>query len=348
MPGGGRDVLVVIPCLNEAANLAGLLELLLADAAVGEALIIVADGGSTDASVSIVETIAIREPRVRLLANPDRIQSAAINLAVALFGQDRRWLARIDAHAGYPRAYVSRLVGTAEATGAVSVVTPMRTVGRGCFQKAAAAAQNSRLGTGGAPHRGGAGGGWVDHGHHALMAIEAFRSAGGYDEGFSHNEDAELDLRLTRGGGRIWMAADLAIDYHPRSDLGSLFRQYLNYGQGRAKTVTRHRTPLKLRQLAPLAVAPAVLAAVLAAPLAALTPWALAAALPALAWAFLCLAGGALVGWRSGDRCAYGAGLAAMTMHLGWSVGYWRWRVTGQVPPRRLPFAEVDVTVEQP
>jgi succinoglycan biosynthesis protein ExoA len=343
MAGDGRDVLVVAPCLNEAANLTGLLDQLLADAAAREALIVVADGGSTDASVSIVEAVAAREPRVRLLANPDRIQSAAINLAVARFGGDRRWLVRIDAHAGYPRAYVSRLVATAEAMGAVSVVTPMRTVGRGCFQKAAAAAQNSKLGTGGAAHRGGAGGGWVDHGHHALMAIEAFKSAGGYDEGFSHNEDAELDLRLAQEGGRIWMAADLAIDYYPRSDPGSLFRQYLNYGRGRAKTVARHRTRLKVRQLAPLAVAPAVLAAVLAALLAALTPWALAAALPALVWASLCLAGGALVGWRTRDRCAFGSGLAAMLMHLGWSVGYWRWRITGQTPPRRLPFAEADV-----
>jgi len=340
MAADGRDVLIVVPCLNEAANLPGLLDRLLADTAVQEALIVVADGGSTDASLAIVEAFAARSPRVRSLANPDRIQSAAINLAVARYGADRRWLARIDAHAGYPDAYVSRLVATAEAMGAVSVVTPMRTVGRGCFQKAAAAAQNSKLGTGGAAHRSGAAGGWVDHGHHALMALDAFRSAGGYDEGFSHNEDAELDLRLTAAGGRIWMAADLAIDYHPRSDPGSLFRQYLNYGRGRAKTVARHRGPLKLRQMAPLAVAPAVLAAGLAVPATALTPWAAGLALPALAWALLCLAGGALIGLRARDRCAAGAGLAAMTMHLGWSAGYWRWWLTGRAPPPRLPFAQ--------
>ena len=44
----------------------------------------------------------------------------------------------------------------------------------------------------------GAEGHWADHGHHALMRISAFRAVGGYDESFSHNEDAELDYRLGR------------------------------------------------------------------------------------------------------------------------------------------------------
>ena len=340
MTGQGQDVLIVIPCLNEAANLPRLLEQLLADAAAGQALIIVADGGSTDASPAIVETFAARSPRVRLLANPDRLQSAGINRAVARFGQDRRWLARVDAHAGYPDAYVSRLVGAAEATGAVSVVTPMNTVGESCFQRAAAAAQNSRIGTGGAAHRSGKAGGWVDHGHHALMSVDAFRRAGGYDEGFSHNEDAELDLRLAADGGRIWMAGDLVLDYHPRASPAALFRQYLNYGRGRAKTVARHKSPLKPRQMLPLAVAPAAGLAVLALLAAPLTPWTLLLAGPALAWTLACLLAGVVIGLKLGQRCAAASGAAAMVMHLGWSLGYWRQWMTGEVAPRRLPFLE--------
>ena len=37
------------------------------------------------------------------------------------------------------------------------------------------------------------------------MRIAAFRAVGGYDESFSHNEDAELDYRLRQAGYRIWM-----------------------------------------------------------------------------------------------------------------------------------------------
>ena len=32
------------------------------------------------------------------------------------------------------------------------------------------------------------------------MRIAAFRGVGGYDESFSHNEDAELDYRLRQAG----------------------------------------------------------------------------------------------------------------------------------------------------
>ena len=51
------------------------------------------------------------------------------------------------------------------------------------------------------------------------MRIAAFRAVGGYDESFSHNEDAELDLRLTREGGRIWLTDKVRIGYHPRAPL---------------------------------------------------------------------------------------------------------------------------------
>ena len=106
----------------------------------------------------IVETFAAANPRVALLANDKRIQSAAINLAIAEFGDDFDCFIRIDAHGDYPDFYCDRLLEEAAATGADSVVVSMDTRGVGIFQKATAAAQNSKLGNGGSPHREGAGG----------------------------------------------------------------------------------------------------------------------------------------------------------------------------------------------
>lgn len=316
-------LLIVVPCLNEAMHLPGLLSLLLEQAAA-EDVIVVADGGSQDGSPEIVNELAKRDPRVILLNNPARLQSSGLNLAVERFGSDRKYLIRIDAHAGYPEGFATRLVGAAEATGADSVVVPMHTVGSSCFQIAAATAQNSRIGAGGAAHRIGSESGWIDHGHHALMRLEAFRRINGYDPGFSHNEDADYDLRLGASGGRIWFEGDLAIDYYPRRTARALFRQYVNYGRGRARTVVKHRTPLKLRQLAPALVGPAVAAAatgVLAALL--FTPYALLLAAPVLLWLVACLVGGTVAAAASkAPGCGYLAGLAAMIMHLGWSCGF--------------------------
>ena len=314
--GGSGRVLVVIPCLNEEAHLGGLLESF-RGAEVDR--IVVVDGGSHDASVAIARAAADADPRICVLDNPKKIQSAAINLAVETFGAGTEYLVRVDAHAGYPGGYVERLVEACEAEGADSVTVSMlaRSQERGgCFQIAAASVQNSVLGTGGSAHRAAGARRWVDHGHHALFRTDAFRRIGGYDETFSHNEDAEFDARLGAAGGRILLAGDIVIDYYPRSTAGGLWRQYYRFGRGRARMLLRHRQVPKIRQAPPLAVAPVVV-------LAAAAPLSLWAGLPATAWLAACLGFGALLGARDGRPCAFASGLAAAIMHLAWSAGFW-------------------------
>ncbi|RUW96570.1 glycosyltransferase, partial [Mesorhizobium sp. M2A.F.Ca.ET.037.01.1.1] len=123
------SILIVIPCLNEAAHIGGLLDRLRPAAARLGGRIVVADGGSSDGTQAIVEKIVAKDPRVILLANPKRLQSAAINLAVATLGEGADYLIRIDAHGGYPDDYCDRLVEEAIATGADSVVVSMLTAG---------------------------------------------------------------------------------------------------------------------------------------------------------------------------------------------------------------------------
>lgn len=315
----GRAVghcMVVIPCLNEAKHIGALLAELAEPAERNDLRIIVADGGSTDGTRDIVREIADQNPRVMLLDNPRRLQSAAVNLAVATHGDEAGCFIRIDAHGGYPADYCDRLLEEASATGADSVVVSMATQGFGPFQKATAVAQNSKLGNGGSPHREGAPGHWTDHGHHALMRVEAFRAVGGYDESFSHNEDAELDYRLRAAGYRIWMTDKTFMTYYPRTSASALFRQYLGYGRGRARNILKHRTWPKLRQAIPLLVFPVVAGASLAF-------LSLSALVPAGLWVAACLGYGA---WMAiGQRNPYGllASLSAMIMHLAWSMGFW-------------------------
>lgn len=334
-PTFGDDVLIVVPCLNEVEHLPRIIASLLSDRSAEGFLIVIADGGSTDGTCEIARTAAEHDGRIKFLENPERLQSAGINLAARCFGSGRRWLVRLDAHADYPRHYVSRLVQTALRTGATSVVVPMLARGRGWFQLAVATAQNSRIGTGGAQHRRLSCGGWIDHGHHGLMDLAAFLRLGGYDETFAANEDAELDVRLTKSGGKIWLAEDLPLAYHPRRTAAALFRQYLRHGAGRARTILRHRLRPKGRQLLPLTVAPAVLMLLLAlligpgnAPL----PLLLFLVAPAVSWAAICLTYGAWLGIKARDQSALTAGVAAMIMHFGWSVGFWSRLARGPGP----------------
>ena len=314
----GADVLIVIPSLNEQAHIEAVIATVQADRHCGEALIVVSDGGSSDHTIATVERIASTDPRVQVQTTVKRLStSASVNRAVECFGQGRTWLVRLDAHAGYPKDYASRLVAKAIETGASSVVTPMYTLGATCFQRAAAAAQNSFLGTGGSAHRLLNRGGWVEHGHHALFNLEQFRELGGYDDEMRFNEDAEFDRRLVQSGGRIWLADDLVITYFPRSNTISLFRQYVRHGRGRAHTFARHGGRTRIRHLILPSIAPIVLLGFLG-PL----YWPLAG--PASAWLFACLAYGLVLGIRQKDICAAGSGYASMVMQLAWSIGHWR------------------------
>ena len=310
-------VLAVIPCLNEEEDIAAVIAAALKDRDRFHLLIIVADGGSSDATRAIVRESAGVSPEVRLMDNPQKIQSAGINRAVQLFGEAKRWLVRMDAHCAYPDRYISGLVEEAERANASSVVVAMNACGKNLFQRAAATAQNTLLGTGGAAHRMKGKSGFVDHGHHALFDMNMFRAVGGYDEHLSHNEDAEFDLRLSRAGGRIWLTRALWVDYFPRGRARDLFRQYLNYGRGRAATTLQHRARPKLRQLLPAAVAPA--AALLIA-----APWYPIAAFPVLLWLGVCLMYGGILALRARSFDAAVSGPAAIIMHAGWSIGFWR------------------------
>jgi succinoglycan biosynthesis protein ExoA len=330
------DVLIVVPCLNEEAHLPAILMLLVAQA--GEALVVVVDGGSWDSSPAIVTEVALVHANVRLLNNVKCLQSVAVNLAAKMFGDGRCWLIRIDAHCTYPPGYIDGLIAAAQRRNAQSVVVPMTTHGDACFQKAVACAQNSKLGAGGSAHRTVGKGAYVDHGHHALFDMATFLSVGGYDEAFSHNEDAELDLRIGASGGRIWLEPSLAIVYYPRRAIWPLFRQYLAYGGGRARTVHKHRTRLKFRQILPLMTLPAV-ALAFAAPIEPVL------AVPMLVWVLVCLGYGCVLSLRARDLCVVLSGIAALTMHLGWSAGFWREvlfarRLGFAAPNRRRPPSE--------
>ena len=321
-------VLIVIPALNESAHIGGVLDFAAGFAERADGLVVVADGGSTDGTREIVRRRAADHRRIRLLDNPARLQAAAVNLAVARFGDGAEWLLRLDAHSAYPPDYGDLLLAEARQTGADSVTVSMHAEGRGFLQRVIAEAQNSRLGNGGSAHRLAGGGAWVDHGHHALMRLAAFRAVGGYDESFSHNEDAELDRRLVAAGQRIWLTGRTRLTYFPRRSLRPLMRQYYNFGRGRARNLLKHNARPAARQAAVAMLAPAA-ALVLLAPFGALF------ALPLVLWLLACLAGGVAIALQTKRPEGMLAGLVAGLMHMAWSAGFWRqWLAPRAAAPR--------------
>jgi len=146
----GADVLVVIPVLNEASHIeACIRSLMTGDIRLRDARFVVTDGGSRDATREIVESLRGEFPNLGLLANPKKLQSAAVNIAAREAGDGQRILVRCDAHAIYPANYVMMVADSLGQRGIASVVVPMDAVGKSCFQKANAWIVDTPLGSGG-------------------------------------------------------------------------------------------------------------------------------------------------------------------------------------------------------
>jgi succinoglycan biosynthesis protein ExoA len=309
-------VTIVMPALNEERYIAAAMATLIPEQPSFDYELLVLDGGSTDATRRIVQLLASGNPRIRLVDNEKRVQSAGMNKAARIADPRSTTLLRADCHAHYPEGFVETCLRELEARDCVSVVVPMNTVGSTCMQKAIASAQNSRLGNGGSAHRRARTSGYVEHGHHAAFRRDAFLAAGGYNEAMPYNEDAELDVRLTSAGGRIWLSGEATIVYFPRATLSSLGKQYYRYGWGRASTWLLHGAPLRLRQILPFVILVACAASIALSLLDARF-----LIIPA-AYGALCLGWGIALGIKEGSACVALSGLAAMTMHLFWGAGF--------------------------
>lgn len=311
-------VLAVIPALNEARHIETCIRSLMAGSPeLRRVPLTVADGGSTDDTVKIVEGLKAEFPNLRVLHNPKKLQAAALNLAAAEHvGEATRILVRCDAHSIYPENFILDVAHSLAAQGAASLVIPMDAVGETCFEKGNAWIVDTPLGSGGAAHRGGKASGWVDHGHHAGFDLGWYRRIGGYDESFSHNEDAEYDVRLGKAGGRVYLDAGIRIQYIPRGSVIRLWKQYAGYGRGRARNVRKHGSRLKIRQTVPILAMLGSLFGLLAS----LVFWP-AIILPLGYLGILCAAS-VLVTLKHRSACGLFAGLAAGTMHISWAYGF--------------------------
>jgi succinoglycan biosynthesis protein ExoA len=276
--------------------------------------IVVALGPSTDDTGRVLDGLAERDPRVRIVDNPSGRIPDGLNAAYrATTGQV---LVRVDAHSILPPGYVGTVVRGLRATGAANIGGIQRPVADDGFARAVAVAMASTLGSGGATYRVGASAGPADTVFLGNFRREALDAVGGYDERFDRNEDAELNLRLQQAGYLVWFTPELVVDYVPRGDLGSLARQYFANGRWRRRTVRIHPGSASFRQLAP-----SVLVAGLAT--ASLTAVGLrrpAATAPVLVYT----AGLAVEAWRyaSSPRDVPAVVAALATMHLSFGSGF--------------------------
>jgi hypothetical protein len=140
-------------------------------------------------------------------------------------------------------------------TGADNVGGPWRAQGESgpaaVVQRAVAAAFQSRLVAGGALSRDLAYNGEVDTVYLGSWPRTTFERFGGFDENLVRNQDDEHNLRIHKGGGRIWQSSSIHSTYFPRASKMDVFRQYRQYGYWKPFVMLKHGQAAALRHLIP-------------------------------------------------------------------------------------------------
>ncbi len=252
------DCSVLVPVFNEERYIEQSLAAMRGQRFPGQVELVFADGGSTDRTREILESLALQDPRIRVFDNPNRSVSSGLN--VALHHARGRWIARMDAHTEYPDDYLALGVERLQRDGTRWVSGPQTPHGDGRVSRAVALALGSFLGRGRSRKWGREGSAVtaeyeLDSGVFAgVWARSTLFEYGGWDERWPRNSDSEMAGRFLARGERLICIPRMAAAYVPRDSLRGLWRQYSGYGEYRFKTAVRHPHTLRRSHL----LAPAI------------------------------------------------------------------------------------------
>lgn len=243
-------VSIILVCRREALHIRAALASVSAQAEPeGGFEIVVADGKSDDGTREMLVELASADPRIKVIDNPAKLTASGLNAAIR--AASGSILVRMDAHTRYAPDYLRQCVSVLCRTGADNVGGPWVAQANSYVGEAIAAAFQSRFAAGGArshdPHYEGE----VDTVYLGCWHKEVFQRFGGFDESLARNQDDEHNLRIIRGGGRIWQSPQIRSWYHSRTSLQKLYRQYLQYGYWKVQVIRKHGKPASVRHLVP-------------------------------------------------------------------------------------------------
>ena len=226
-----HSVSILIPCYEERNFIRPCLESIagfkLPEGTEVEVLVL--DGMSTDGTRELVVEFAAVDTRFHLVDNPNRTQSAALNLGVSLARGE--FIMRLDAHSVYPSDYLALTLETAIRTGSDNTGGVVSTLRRGDgYQSALVQALTThRFGVGDSGFRTDAPEGETDTVPYGCFKREVFERLGLFDERLIRAQDYEMNRRIIAAGGKVWMNPHIQVQYFQQPDLRSFIRKQVFY-----------------------------------------------------------------------------------------------------------------------
>jgi glycosyltransferase involved in cell wall biosynthesis len=244
------SVTIGIPVFNEEKHIKRVVEGFLSTNYPNLIEILIADGRSTDKTREIVAELTAKDPRVKLVDNPEKFQSYGLNHMIE--AAEGEVFLRADGHCIYEDNYVEKCIEVLLSTGARNVGGAQRYKAKNLVQSGIAIAVKSYIGNGGAKYMRTDYEGYADTVFLGCFWTNDLRKLGGFNTENITNQDAELNLRLIEEfGDCVYVSPDIKGWYFPRNSFWKLFKQYFRYGRGRLLTKMFHRSRSPIRGMAP-------------------------------------------------------------------------------------------------
>jgi glycosyltransferase involved in cell wall biosynthesis len=215
--------------------------------------IIVVDGRSSDRTPEIIDQVRSNHPQVFRLDNPAGIVPVAMNIGI----RAARGLViiRADGHNIYPPDYAENCVKYLALTGADNVGGPWITTAadQTASARLVAAVLSSPFGVGNSKFRTSTVEGFVDTVPFGAFRKEVFEKVGLYNEKLVRNQDNELNSRIRKAGGRIYLSPALTTRYHPVKTFAGLLKYAFRTCKWHIFTLRENKNSMGVRHLAPAA-----------------------------------------------------------------------------------------------
>ncbi|MSQ14363.1 MAG: glycosyltransferase [Dehalococcoidia bacterium] len=222
-----KRVALIATVLNEEDSVGALLESILQQTRQPDEVVLV-DGGSSDTTVSIVQSYSERLP-LRLIEAPGANISQGRNLAIT--STDCEIIAATDAGVRLSPTWLESLLKPFHDHNDSPLL-----VACGFFVPDARTVFELAMGATVIPNvRDIDGQRFLPSSRSVAFSKEAWRVAGGYPAWLDYCEDLVFDTRLKEAGVPFVWCPEALVYFRPRNDLKSFFKQYYRYARGDGK-----------------------------------------------------------------------------------------------------------------
>ncbi|MEG2820511.1 MAG: glycosyltransferase family 2 protein, partial [Muribaculaceae bacterium] len=202
---------------------------------------------------TIVEEYSTKHPFIHLLDNPHKTVPYAMNIGIEEAIGDI--IIRLDAHAEYPDNYFSVLSHKlieldATNVGAICETLPINdtatAIGIASALSCSFGMGNSYFRTGATETK------QVDTVPFGCFRKEIFKKVGFYDCELIRNQDDELNGRIIKNGGSIYLIPSIIVKYFARDKVSKVSKMFYQYGLYKPLVNKKLGSPATLRQFFPL------------------------------------------------------------------------------------------------